>query len=125
MKKTSLSGRKTLLLLVLNFAILFTVYQILLALHPLIGTILYIIAAAALAIAYYIVNRGFGTPVTDDDALPASWSPVEKCAYVEDAKARHARAKKILLWFFPVILTLLFDVTYLFLLQPLIGALGA
>lgn len=113
-----------LLLLVLNFAIVFTVYQLLLMLHPIAGTILYIIAAAALAIAYYIVNHGFGTPVTDDDALPASWSSVEKCAYVEEARARHARAKKILLWLFPVILTLLLDVAYLFLLQPLIQAIG-
>ncbi len=124
MKKAS-SGRKTLLLLVLNFAIVFTVYQLLVNLHPFAGTILYIVAAAALAIAYYVINRGFGAPVTDDAELPASWSPVQKCAYVEDARARFEKAKKLLLWFFPVILTLLFDVTYLFLLEPLIHALGA
>ncbi len=122
--KKAPTGRKKLLFLVLNFAVCFTVYQLLLALHPFAATILYIAAALALAIAYCIVNQGFGAPVTDGDALPASWSAVEKCAYAEDARARHERAKGILLWLFPVILTLLLDVTYLFLLQPLFEAIG-
>ena len=123
MKKAP-SGRKKLLFLVLNFAVCFTVYQLLLHLHPFAATILYTAAALVLAIAYYIINRGFGAPVSDGDSLPESWSPVEKCAYVEEARARHERAKGLLLWFFPVVLTLLLDVTYLFLLSPLFRALG-
>ncbi len=122
MKRPS-SKKNTLLLLLFNFAILFTVYQVLIHLHPYLATILYAAAALALAVSYYVINRGFSPPVTDDEALPASWSPVEKCAYIEDAKSRHERAKGLLMWLLPVILTLLFDVLFLFVFDPLLKML--
>ncbi len=123
MKKSSSTKRK-LILLVLNFAIFFTVYQVLAALHPFIGTILYTAVAAALAIAYFVINRGFSSPEADGERLPDTWSAVQKCAYLDEAKARHEKAKGLLVWFLPVILTLLLDVTYLFVLLPFVQALG-
>ncbi len=122
--KPTHSRKRTLLFLVLNFIIVFTVYQIFLHLQLLFGTALYLIAAAVMTVAYYVVNRGFGKPITDPDALPAAWSPVEKTKYIDEVTARHGKARKILLWLLPVILTLMIDMTDLFLIQPILDKLG-
>ncbi len=118
------SKKRTLLFLFLNFAIVFVVYQIFLYFEMLLGMILYLAAAAALSVAYYVINRGFGKPITDPDTLPAAWSPVEKSDYIAEVTARHEKARKILLWLAPVILTLLIDMTNLFLIQPILEKLG-
>ena len=56
--------------------------------------------------------------------LPEAWSAAEKTAYLADTAKRSEAARKILLWLFPIVLTLLIDITYLFLLEPLLGTLG-
>lgn len=112
MKKKNL---RTLGLIVLNFVILFGVYQVLLKLESLVGTVLYLLAAGALAVAYYVINRGFGSPTEDASALPADWSPVKKEEYLESRRAAHERAKKLLYWLLPLILVLGIDFIYLFL----------
>ena len=115
------SKLRTLLLLALNFILLFAVYQLFLRAESTIGMYLYLGAVAVLAVAYYIVNRGFGKPITDADTLPDSWSYKEKCDYVEHVRARHESAKKILYWIFPLILVLLIDFVSVFLLDALRG----
>ena len=112
---------RTLLLLALHFILLFAVYRLFLRAESMIGTYVYLIATAALTIAYYIINRGFGSPITDASLLPASWSYKEKCDYVEHVRARHESAKKILYWLFPLILVLLIDFVSVFLLDALRG----
>jgi len=110
---------RTLLLLILNFVILFAVYQLLLHFELLIGTILYMIAAAVLIGAYYVINRGLGAPTEDTSSLPPSWSPQKKCAYIEERKQAHEKAKKLLYWLFPLILVLGIDFFNLFLLDSI------
>lgn len=120
------SARKKLLLLAVNFLIVFTVYQLLLSLEGVFGlavTVAYLLICAALCVAYFIVNRGFGKPDGDPSLLPAAWSAAEKCAYIEDAARRHERAKGILLWLLPFVATILIDITFLFLLSPLLEML--
>lgn len=86
-----------------------------------IGTYLYLLGAAALTVAYYIINRGFGRPITDGDLLPESWSYKEKCDYVEMVKSRHEKAKKLLFWLLPLVVVLLIDFADIFLLDSLRG----
>lgn len=112
---------RTLLVLILNFILLFALYQLLLRAESVVGMYLYLGAVAVLAVAYYIINRGFGKPITDADTLPDSWSYKEKCDYVEHVRARHESAKKILYWLFPLILVLLIDFVSVFLLDALRG----
>ena len=112
---------RTLLLLALNFILLFAVYQLFLRAESMIGTYAYLIATAALTVAYYIINRGFGGPVTDASLLPDSWSYKEKCDYVEMVKIRHEKAKKLLYWLLPLVVVLLIDFADIFLLDSLRG----
>lgn len=112
---------RTLLVLVLNFILLFALYQLLLKAESVIGMYLYLIAAAVLSVAYYIVNRGFGNPITDPDRLPDEWSYKDKCDYMEHVKVQHEKAKKLLLWLFPLIIVLLLDFAEVFLLDSLRG----
>ena len=112
---------RTLLLLALNFILLFAVYQLFLRAESMIGTYAYLIATAALTVAYYIINRGFGGPITDPALLPDSWSYKEKCDYVETVKIRHEKAKKLLYWLLPLVVVLLIDFADIFLLDSLRG----
>ena len=115
---------RTLLLLALNFILLFAVYQLFLRAESMIGTYVYLIAAAALTVAYYIINRGFGNPITDAALLPDSWSYKEKCDYVEMVKIRHEKAKGLLYWLLPLAVVLLIDFAEIFLLDSLRGILS-
>ena len=114
---------RTLLLLALNFILLFAVYQLFLRAESMIGTYVYLIATAALTIAYYIINRGFGSPITDASLLPDTWSYKEKCDYVETVKIRHEKAKVLLYWLLPLVVVLLIDFADIFLLDTLRGML--
>jgi len=122
MKKSTL---RILLLLILNFVILFAVYQVFLRLGSMLGMILYLIAAAVLTVAYYIINRGFGKPDIDPDTLPADWNPQKKCAYIEERKAANAKAKKLLYWLLPLILVIGIDFIDLFLLDGIKDSLSS
>ena len=122
MKKSTL---RILLLLILNFVILFAVYQVFLRLGSMLGMILYLIAAAVLTVAYYIINRGFGKPDIDPDTLPADWNPQKKCAYIEERKAAHVKAKKLLYWLLPLILVIGIDFIDLFLLDGIKDSLSS
>ena len=122
MKKSSL---RILLFLALNFIILFAVYRLFLRLEWMFGTILYLLAAAVLTVVYYVVNRGFGKPDIDPATLPADWNPPKKSAYIEERRAAHERAKKILYWLFPLILVIGIDFIDLFLADGIRDALSS
>ena len=115
------SKLRTLLLLALNFILLFAVYQLFLRAESMIGTYLYLIATAALTIAYYVINRGFGGPIADASLLPDTWSYKEKCDYVEMVKIRHEKAKVLLYWLLPLAVVLLIDFADIFLFDTLRG----
>ncbi len=114
-----------LLLLVVNFVIAFAIYQLFLRAESMIGTILYLAAAFGLTIAYFLINRGFGQPITDASLLPDEWSAQEKSDYIADVTARHARARKLLYVLFPVVVVLMIDMIGLFVLDSLKNLFGA
>ena len=115
---------RTLIYLVLNFVIVFSVYQLLLRMQWTWGMIVYLLAAAALTVGYFVMNRGFGNPITDPAALPEAWSAAEKTEYIARVTACHERAKKLLYWLLPVVLTLMIDVIELFLSDTLRALFG-
>ena len=115
---------RTLLLLALNFILLFAIYQLFLRAESMIGTYVYLIATAALTVAYYIINRGFGNPITDPALLPESWSYTEKCDYVEMVRIRHDKAKGLLYWLLPLVVVLLIDFANIYLFDSLRGMLS-
>jgi len=115
---------RILLYLILNFFILFAVYQLFLRAESVVGTILYLVAAAALTVAYYVINRGFGKPITDPAELPKEWNHKEKSEYIEKVTAAHERAKKLLYWLFPLIVVLGIDFINLFLLDGIKNSLS-
>ncbi len=124
--KNSRAAKRKVLFLLLNFLLVFVAYRVLLSFEGTIGlvvTVAYLLITAVLAVAYFVVNRGFGNPVTDPDLLPASWSAAEKCAYAEEAARRHEKARGILLWLLPFVVTLMLDVMQLFLLDPILEML--
>lgn len=106
---------KTLLLLVLNFVLLFALYRILLAMEWTFGMILYMVAAGALVVAYYVINQGFGKPEETAESLPDTWNAQEKSAYLAHRTAQHERAKHLLYWLLPIILVLGIDFLCIFL----------
>lgn len=124
--KNARSAKRKMLFLLLNFLLVFVLYRVLLSFEGAVGlavTVAYLLITAGLAVAYFIVNRGFGKPVTDGDALPPSWSAAEKCAYIEEAARRHEKARGILLWLLPFVVTMMLDVMQLFLLDPILEML--
>jgi len=110
---------RTLLYLALNFVIVFGVYRLCIHLRWAWGTVLYLIAAAALSVVYYVVNRGFGTPIRDPALLPGEWNAAKKKEYMDWAEERHRRARGILYWLLPIIVTLMIDAVDIFLLDTL------
>ena len=113
------SKLRTLLLLALNFILLFAVYRLFLRAESMIGTYVYLIATAALTVAYYVINRGFGGPIADASLLPESWSYKEKCDYLEMVKNCHEKAKLLLYWLLPLVMVLLIDFADIFLMDTL------
>ena len=105
---------KILLILIVNFILLFALYQIFLRMQVMVGTYLYYIAAAGLVIAYFIINRGFGSPITDASELPEEWDFKKKADYIADVTARHEKAKKLLYVLFPIVIVLMIDIITLF-----------
>ena len=85
-----------------------------------VAVLAYIIIASVLIIAYFIINRAFTGSGVTYEMLPDTMSYVEKCAFIEDAKARLHRSRWMLTVIFPIILAVAIDMMILFLF-PMIG----
>ncbi len=118
-----MTPKKKLLLLVLNFVLFFVLYVTLLQLDFAYISVVYLFLSAGLAVAYATVNRGFSRP-PEPEALSDDYTPAEKAALIEAATARFRRAQILLLFLLPIVTTVMLDILYLFLLEPLLAALG-
>lgn len=115
MKKNS---KKTMLYLLINTVLLMTLY-FLFSEHLQIPyvMIVYLIAGVGLGLYYIIYNRGFVGKNATPDMLPDTMTLAEKQAFLEDSKKRMEKSSWVLALLFPIILTILADVIYLFYLQ--------
>lgn len=106
------------------FAAFFTVYRFFIEIEWIGGMWIYLILSCALLVAYVVVNRGFSSEATAPDELPDTMSAVEKTEYLRTEAKRKKAAKIILVFFGAVALTLLVDLTDIYLGDMLRKLLG-
>lgn len=86
----------------------------------------YMVAFAALLIAYIIYNRAFTRKGVTVEMLPNAWSDEEKKEYIEDGKRRIERSSWMLMIIIPLLITFIAEAMYLFvwlgLLEPMISS---
>ena len=106
------------------FVVVFSVYQALLKIGENTGNlaicywtvIAYVGITTILLGLFIILNRGISNDVPTRDQLKNTMSDEEKDAFIEEIKAVRKRAKKVLVFVIPFILTLLIDAVYLIIL---------
>ena len=104
----------------LTVALIFAVYQVAVHLGFVYIIHIYSIAAAGLAIAYFILNRGLSGHKVRIEDLPEGWEPERKAAFIEKAQKRHGIAKKLLIPIIGIMLTFAYDIVYLTYIEPLL-----
>ena len=109
-------GKKLLAYLLLNAAILITLYFLIPTLIPFYYMPhIYLLLGAFLALYYVIYNRGFVAKNASPDELPAHLSPVQKQAFIEEGQRRFKKSKWVLTLLIPIILTFFADAIVLYL----------
>ena len=81
----------------------------------------------ASALGYFIYNRAFSDAHVTYFMLPADWSEEQKNDFLAARDARKRNSKWLLILIFPLSITLMFDVIYLFfgdMLYSLFDSLG-
>lgn len=68
----------------------------------------------AAALGYVLYNRAFSDADCTYDSLPYDWSHEKKTAFLAARDARKKKSKWLLILIFPLSITLMFDVIYLF-----------
>lgn len=108
--------KKKLALRLLLHTVILAVIYFLLAAKGLPVHLVYVGAGAVLALVYVIYNRGFVWKNATEETLPDSMTLEEKRALLEDSRTRASRSEWMLTLILPMIVTLLLDYAYLFLL---------
>ena len=112
--------KKLMFYLLANSAILITPYFFLSeALQFLYIAPIYLTVGAGLGIYYVIYNRGFVAKNATPDMLPDTMTLAEKQAFLQDAKERLHRSRWVLTILIPIVLTLMADMIYLYLLPQI------
>ncbi len=119
---------KKLLILFVNSVLLFAVYRLVVELgerfmlpilYYIVSTV-YMVTAAALIIAYFVLNGGtFGkfTPTWDDLPEGGRWTNEKKAEFLRLLPKRQAKAKQLLYILLPLAVTLFLSYFELFLLS--------
>ena len=115
--------KKLMLLLLLNCAVLISVYFIL-AHFAFPVHYIYIVAGVLLGFGFVIYNRGFSGKGVTPEMLPDAMTSEEKDAFITQSKQRLERSRWVLTLIIPLILSLALDMMYLFLLPMLQGMLS-
>lgn len=68
----------------------------------------------AAALGYVLYNRAFSDVDCTYDSLPYDWSHEKKTTFLAARDARKKKSKWLLILIFPLSITLMFDVIYLF-----------
>ena len=74
----------------------------------------YLGALLASALGYILYNRAFSDADCTFYSLPADWSPEKKTAFLAARDERKRKSKWLLVLIFPLSITLMFDIIYLF-----------
>lgn len=106
---------KLLLTLVVNTAVVFSIYRVAMNyswFKIVLG--IYLFAAAGLAIGYTLYNRGFSRRGVTADMLPDTMSAEQKCEFIADGERRMKKSKWMLTLLIPLLLTFTYDLLELF-----------
>ena len=106
---------------VTGLTILFTsVYQV--CMHFEIAAVMWIyyIALILLAVMYVITNRGFARKAPTPEELPSDWDDAKKAAHIEKLTEQKKKAKIYLVFIIPLLFSFMFEVIYIFYLEPFI-----
>jgi len=125
-KKAAFSkNKKYLFPLLVNTVLFYGVYAILSS-TPACEIVLWVYFALTLgfSIAYIVYNRGFSRKNLTLDMLPDTMSDAEKQAFIDDGNERLDKSKWMITIIFPLIMTFMIDIVVLFMMEPLIDALG-
>ena len=104
---------KRALLLLLVTALIFTVYEVMIALEIAAAVHIYWIGLGVLAVIYIAINRGSFKPITYDD-LSDELTKGEKDEIIRQQSRRLEKSRPILYVILGIIFTLLFDTAYLY-----------
>ena len=105
--------RKLLLVLLLNTVVFATLYFTIAQYFAYIPFV-YAGLAGAFALGYVIYNRGFSRRYVTPDHLPDTMTAEEKAAWIASGEERFRRSRWVITILYPLILTLLMDLFYLF-----------
>lgn len=112
------------LLLLFNTAVIFGVYCFFVMREGVLWLFwLYYIALAAVSLGYVIYNRGFSRDKLTYAELPNDWSEEQKKEFLRSRDERKKKSKWLLTLLFPLVLTVFFDIIYLFFSDAIIAAL--
>ncbi len=103
---------------VIAFALYYTLTNVGLWKIAVIG---YVAIASVLIIVYFIINRAFTGSGVTYEMLPDTMTHKEKEEYLADVADREKRSRPMLMIIFPVIITLLIDLFYLFVIDGFLG----
>lgn len=110
------SKKKHALLLLGNTAVLLPLYFVLAYLGVWFITPIYIGLATILGLLFILYNQGFAAKNATPEQLPASMTMDEKLAFIENGKKKLARSRWMLTLILPLILAVLADMIYLYLI---------
>ena len=85
----------------------------------------YLVALLASAFAYILYNRAFADASVTYYSLPADWSDKQKNDFLAARDERKRKSKWLLILIFPLSLTLMFDIIYLFFGDTLLSVLDS
>ncbi len=111
-KKKPFPKKRALTLLGIT-ALIFTAYQVMIALEIAAAVHIYWIGLGIIAVAYIAVNRGSFRPLTYND-LSDELTKEEKDEVINAQAARLEKSRPLLYVIIGIIFTLLFDTAYLF-----------
>ena len=82
----------------------------------------YMVAFAAVLLAYIIYNRGFVNKDVTEDMLPDSWSAEKKQAFVQAEKRRAEKSRWMLVLIIPFAVVFMAEALYLFVWDGWLGS---
>ncbi len=82
-----------------------------------ITTLVYMIVGSLMILAYFIINRAFTGRGVTYEMLPDTMSHKEKEEYLCDVANRERKSRWMLIVIFPVVIALLCDMFYLFVIE--------
>ena len=119
-RKITMANVSRLLVAIAVTIIIFCLYRFLISQYYFeIVLIIYMVAAAAVIIAYVMYNRGFSRRGVTPQMLPKDWSEEQKREFIEDGELRLKKSRPLAILIFAFVFTFVVDILELYALPLL------